>query len=104
MARQSSVEKQSAKCRKQNAFSSAFGFKLGFHLGAIDVFGIKRTVETDIGTEKYCLSCKEYWPADTEFFEFHPSSKDRLSQRCIACIKARNWGKHISLGRNPAVM
>lgn len=46
---------------------------------------------TELGEEKQCTSCGEYWPADTEFFTAMRSSKDGLSPRCIACIKAKEW-------------
>jgi hypothetical protein len=47
--------------------------------------------DTEIGVEKRCMSCGEYWPADTEFFETKISSRDGLSARCIACVKAKIW-------------
>jgi hypothetical protein len=37
--------------------------------------------------EKTCLSCRESWPADEEFFRPDNASEDRLSTCCIACIK-----------------
>jgi len=46
---------------------------------------------TELGEEKRCLTCGEYWPADTEFFESQASSRDGLTPRCIACIRARLW-------------
>jgi hypothetical protein len=46
---------------------------------------------TELGNEKRCLTCGEYWPADHEFFETMRSSRDGLTPRCIACIKARLW-------------
>jgi hypothetical protein len=46
---------------------------------------------TDIGPEKRCLTCGEYWPADLEFFDPAKSTRDRLSMRCVACIKEKNW-------------
>jgi hypothetical protein len=46
---------------------------------------------TELGNEKRCLTCGEYWPADHEFFEPMRSSRDGLTPRCIACIKARLW-------------
>ena len=49
-----------------------------------------RTV-TELGDEKRCLCCGEYWPADFEFFEAMRSSRDGLTPRCIACIKAKLW-------------
>ena len=46
---------------------------------------------SDIGQEKRCLTCGEYWPADSEFFESTKKTRDRLSARCIACIKEKTW-------------
>lgn len=46
---------------------------------------------TELGEERRCLSCGEYWPADTEFFEAKTSRRDGLSARCIACIKGKVW-------------
>ncbi len=37
------------------------------------------------------MSCGEYWPADIEFFDVKTSSRDGLTPRCIACIKAKVW-------------
>jgi hypothetical protein len=42
--------------------------------------------------ERRCVACREYWPADTEFFAGIGPRGDRLSTRCLACIKARFWG------------
>jgi hypothetical protein len=46
---------------------------------------------TELGDEKRCLTCGEYWPADYEFFEPMRKSRDGLSTRCIACTKAKTW-------------
>lgn len=46
---------------------------------------------SDIGKEKRCITCGEYWPADAEFFDGAKKTRDRLSARCIACIKAKTW-------------
>jgi hypothetical protein len=48
-------------------------------------------VITELGNEKRCRVCGEYWPTDHEFFEPMRSSRDGLTQRCIACIKAKLW-------------
>lgn len=45
----------------------------------------------DIGDEKQCITCGEFWPADTEFFEPKLKTRDRLSSRCIACCKEGIW-------------
>lgn len=50
--------------------------------------------ESELGREKYCFTCGEFWPADEEFFVLAKSSKDRLSPRCIACSKARLWAPY----------
>lgn len=52
--------------------------------------GMQIHLDSELGTEKLCLACREYWPADREFFA-HAASKDGLSTRCLACIKARVW-------------
>lgn len=52
------------------------------------------TVVTELGDEKWCRSCGEYWPADAEFFQPQMSSHDGWSQRCIACIRDRVWRNH----------
>ena len=35
--------------------------------------------------EKRCSQCKEYWPADTDFFYSTRSTKDGLNNWCRAC-------------------
>jgi hypothetical protein len=49
------------------------------------------TKVTELGSEKQCISCGEYWPADVEFFEARVATRDRLSTRCIACAKEKIW-------------
>jgi hypothetical protein len=44
---------------------------------------------TELGAEKRCLACGEYWPADTEFFQSRLVTRDRLSACCIACSRER---------------
>lgn len=46
---------------------------------------------TELGTEKRCVSCGEYWPVDAEFFRPQASSRDHWSARCIACIRDKVW-------------
>ena len=48
-------------------------------------------IVTEIGSEKRCVSCGEYWPADTEFFEARIATRDQLATRCIACAKEKRW-------------
>ena len=54
---------------------------------------------TELGEEKRCMSCGEYWPADAEFFEAMRSSRDGWSPRCIACIRAKIWQRTRPHGR-----
>lgn len=35
--------------------------------------------------EKRCSRCKEYWPADSEFFYSNSGKGDGLSEHCKAC-------------------
>lgn len=56
-----------------------------------DVFSYGKWLISEIGMEKQCITCGEYWPADAEFFEYAKKTRDRLSARCIACIKAKTW-------------
>lgn len=55
-------------------------------------------IVTELGSEKRCMTCGEYWPADREFFEVMRSSRDGLTPRCIACIKAKLWQLPLSRG------
>ena len=55
------------------------------------VMGIGVKINTELGAEKQCITCGEFWPADTEFFEPKQKTRDRLSTRCIACVKEGNW-------------
>jgi hypothetical protein len=57
--------------------------------GARTGFGSK--ILTEIGEEKQCITCGEFWPADTEFFDAKLKTRDRLSTRCIACVKEKVW-------------
>lgn len=42
---------------------------------------------TDLGTERRCPRCREFWPATTEFF--YPLSVARLHSYCKACFSER---------------
>lgn len=59
---------------------------------------------TELGSEKRCMSCGEYWPADTEFFAPRVASRDRLATRCLACAKEKRWSlpsSDVMLARHP---
>lgn len=42
-------------------------------------------IETELGTEKLCTRCHEYWPADKEFFYLANKKKDGLHSWCKCC-------------------
>lgn len=42
-------------------------------------------IETDAGTEIQCAKCKDFWPADTEFYFFTPSKG--YHSWCKACYR-----------------
>jgi hypothetical protein len=42
---------------------------------------------TEAGREKRCSKCKEYWPADTEFFYPAKRELDGLNPWCKACYR-----------------
>lgn len=44
-----------------------------------------KVIFSAVGREKNCAKCKEYWPADNEFFHTNPSRSDGLQQWCKAC-------------------
>ncbi|MDV2469814.1 hypothetical protein QR674_12570 [Acinetobacter chinensis] len=48
---------------------------------------MKIYVHTDLGTEKRCTRCHEYWPLDEEFFYKNgfKSAVQQWSAQCKAC-------------------
>jgi hypothetical protein len=57
-------------------------------------YRVPKIRESELGLEKYCFTCGEFWPADEEFFGPSKTSKDRLALRCKACCKAGTWMPH----------
>lgn len=43
----------------------------------------------DVGEEKRCSTCGEFWPADREFFFASKSRCSQLMSSCIACTVER---------------
>lgn len=41
----------------------------------------------ELGREKFCSRCKEWWPADLEFFYANPGKVADLSDWCKACYR-----------------
>lgn len=54
------------------------------------------TAESELGLEKRCLACRQFWPADSEFFEPRRNWRNPLSQRCRACIAETYWGPAVA--------
>lgn len=40
---------------------------------------------TELGLEVCCSRCRQFWPADSQFFHTAPSMPSGLSSWCIAC-------------------
>ena len=56
---------------------------------------MQQTKKTELGIEKRCSKCHEYWPADSEFFMRRKDSKDGLDGYCKACRQeSRNNAYH----------
>lgn len=47
--------------------------------------------DPELGPVKWCPVCKEYWPADTEFFYQAKLRADGLHSYCIACHVEKRW-------------
>lgn len=47
-------------------------------------------LETELGLEKQCTRCHDFWPADAEFFYAAGSAKDGLMSECKACFAEKN--------------
>ncbi|MGA0610525.1 hypothetical protein [Caldimonas sp. KR1-144] len=47
----------------------------------------KKLRTTDLGAEKYCTRCNEWWPADGEFFYSDPTGLAGLFYCCKACYQ-----------------
>lgn len=52
---------------------------------------------SNIGREKKCPKCTEFWPADTEFFHSVPSNASGLNGWCKACYAEWQNNKKVSL-------
>lgn len=61
--------------------------------------GKPRLIQTDLGVEKYCKGCDEYFPADTEFFflaKINKNGAPRLESICKACRIEKRMEKRIA--------
>jgi len=57
---------------------------------------------TDIGLEKLCSKCDQWWPADTDFFHADPAGTARLFYCCKACYQEHfGLARRTKQGRKP---
>ncbi len=54
---------------------------------------------TDLGLEMRCTKCKQYWPADTEFFYIDDKSGSGLMRICIGCSEDYRQHREFDLAR-----
>ncbi len=40
-------------------------------------------IETELGTEKLCIECQEYWPLDNEFWFTYRNKPNKKGERTI---------------------
>ncbi|MGU5697909.1 hypothetical protein ACV1D9_12170 [Aeromonas allosaccharophila] len=47
----------------------------------------KARIDAEMGLEKFCTGCGDYWPQDTAFWSVrnHPNAPDGLQHYCKAC-------------------
>lgn len=45
----------------------------------------KALIDDELGLQKWCPDCKEYWPQDTLFWAIHDCKPDGLQSTCKAC-------------------
>ena len=50
------------------------------------------TIITELGIEKRCTKCGEYYPADTEFY-YRGHGSDGLHTWCKACVNENTYKK-----------
>jgi erythromycin esterase-like protein len=43
------------------------------------------TIVTELGVEKRCVKCGEFWPAEPEFFQRNRDNPDGLDNYCKDC-------------------
>lgn len=53
---------------------------------------VAKRIETELGTEKQCSGCQEFYPLDRQFWYRHGRDKHgnvRYEERCKACWEER---------------
>lgn len=64
------------------------------------ITGKRWRMDDELGLEKQCSRCEEWWPADTEFFNHARSERGGLHVWCRACSIEQHRERNYS-GRDP---
>lgn len=54
---------------------------------------------TEIGLERLCPCCHEFWPLDTEFWRIHTGTPSGVQARCRACAAVDRSERRRTRGR-----
>lgn len=46
----------------------------------------RESIHTELGEELECTRCREFWPADDEFFSRTSDNRDGFKSWCKACF------------------
>lgn len=57
-------------------------------------------IETELGKERLCRGCDEYWPIDAEFWYY---TRGKIMGRCRACWSERSRDRHGRRTHRPMV-
>lgn len=62
---------------------------------------VPKFIETELGTEKLCIECQEYWPLDNEFWFTYRNKPNKNGERstgyeaaCKCCYDIRYRPQH----------
>ncbi len=98
-------EKITKKCRKKKSLSQLRGLKKEHYCPLPKPKALKQGLEngkylyTELGLEMRCTKCKQYWPADTEFFYVDNASGSGLMRICIGCAEDYRQHRHFDLAQ-----
>lgn len=59
-------------------------------------------IVTELGYEKKCSTCGDFWPEDTEFFYWN-APQNRYYAECIACYSQRRKNERAARKQGRAV-
>lgn len=54
----------------------------------------RNEIVTELGVERLCRGCGEFWPRDDTFWYFDPRHPHRVMGRCRACWSERVRDEH----------